>query len=162
MTNTAEIHIIVAMTSDRLIGRSGILPWKLPDEMLLFKKLTMGQTIIMGRKTYENIGGALPDRRNIVVSAKTIDDPEVETYPSLAIGLERARELGEKVFCIGGKEIYRESLPLASILHISWIDGTFSGETYFPDFDIKQWQAVNEQRYKNFTYISYQRQKGQK
>ena len=147
MIANPNLHIIVAMTNEGLIGREGTLPWELPEDLHLFKKLTMGHTVIMGRKTFSGIGAPLAGRRNIIISSKPLSDTGIEVYDTFADALAKAKSLHQEVFCIGGKKIYAEALPLATHLHISWIHGDFSGDTYFPDFDISQWQEQHQQEF---------------
>lgn len=157
MLVSPDIHIIVAMTDAKLIGREGTLPWKLPGDLQLFRKLTMGHTVIMGRNTFESIGAPLAGRKNIIISSKSFDETGIETFNTFAEALEKAKTFDRKIFCIGGKKIYAEALPLATHLHISWIHADFSGDTYFPDFDISQWQEQQQQKFEGFTYTAYQR-----
>ncbi len=157
MKRQPDLHIIVAMSDDRLIGASGDIPWNLPEDLKLFRELTMGNSVIMGRKTYESIGHPLTGRNNIVISTSMQKTEGIELFPTFAKGLIRAQSLGREIYCIGGREIYQEALPLASHLHISWIAGDFKGDRFFPDFDQELWQMINKSRHSGFTHISYQR-----
>jgi dihydrofolate reductase len=157
MSANPNLHIIVAMTNERLIGVGGTLPWELPDDLQLFKHMTMGHTVIMGRKTFASIGAPLPGRKNIIISSSHLANADIEIFDSFAEALAKAESLNQKIFCIGGKEIYAEALPLATHLHISWIQGDFSGDTYFPDFDISKWQEQQQQVFNGFTHITYLR-----
>jgi len=156
-----DINIIVAMTEQRVIGCNGKLPWHLPEDLQLFKRMTIGGTVIMGRKTYESIGGALPDRDNLVVSSRQLPGAGFEICPTLSQAVSRARQLGHKIFCIGGEQLFHEALPLATYLHISWVDGDYEGDTFFPEFDLGNWQETARQRFDNFTHVTYKRKKGQ-
>jgi dihydrofolate reductase len=155
MPNKPDIHIVVAMTRNRLIGNCGNLPWSLPEDLKLFKALTMGQTLIMGRRTHVSIGRALPERNNIVISSKAVPVDAVESFPSFDEGIERAVDIGSEIFCIGGREIYRAALPMAKHLHISWVSDDFEGETFFPEFDLNDWQEISRTSYKDFTHVTY-------
>ena len=157
MIANPNIHIIVAMTNEGLIGMKGTLPWELPEDLQLFKKMTMGHTVIMGRKTFASIGAPLTGRRNIIISSKALSATGIEACNTFAEALAKAKSFNQEVFCIGGKGIYAEALPLATHLHISWIHGKFSGDSYFPDFDISLWQEQQQQEFNGFTYITYQR-----
>lgn len=127
--------MIAAMATNRVIGCNNTIPWKIPEEMAHFKRTTMGHTLIMGRNTYESIGAPLPGRRNIIVSA----NPSFRPHPAciVASSLPRAIALcqqAEKVFLIGGEQLYRTGLPLAQTLILTVIDQDFAGDAFFPDF----------------------------
>ena len=157
MKNHPDIHIVVAMTRERLIGNAGQMPWNLPHDLTLFRKLTAGHTVVMGRKTFFSIGKVLPDRSNIVISSSAITDDAVETFASFDEGISRGVDIGRKIFCIGGRDIYRAALPFASHLHISWVDGSYAGDTFFPDFDLADWTETARELHTGFTHITYQR-----
>jgi len=138
-----EICIIVAITRDGAIGRGGDMICHLRADLRRFKSLTMGWPVVMGRRTFESLpGGALPGRRNIVITRNlNFTAPGAETYPSLEAAI-RAASGSEKLYIIGGGEIYRQALPLAHTLEITHIDipsppGT---DTYFPAIDPAEWQ----------------------
>jgi dihydrofolate reductase len=161
MTSASKI-IIVAMTEDWLIGRNGTIPWQIPEELRLFRELTIGHTLIMGRRTFQSIGRPLPGRRNIVVSRSLPPTPEVEICPDLETALALA-EQGEKtkIFFIGGAQIYAAALPLADILHISWIRGEYHGDTWFPPFSEAEWVVDSERDYGLFRHVVYRRRRSQ-
>jgi dihydrofolate reductase len=155
--NVPHIAIIVAMTRDRIIGSGDGLPWHLPEDLQLFKRLTMGCTIIMGRKTYTSIGRPLPGRHNIVLSRSQKQLPGVQVCDNFMAGLTVAAQLGRKVFVIGGEEIYRKALPIASELHISWVKDSVLGDVYFPELDLGNWIVCESVDHPGFRYIRYQR-----
>jgi dihydrofolate reductase len=137
-----KISLIVAMSTNRVIGRAGELPWRLSADLRRFKRLTMGHAIIMGRRTFESIGRALPGRRSIVVSRQrgfSADGVQVATSPEEAL-----RMVGEdsEVFFIGGAEIYRQALPLAGRLYLTRVNANVPGDTYFPPLDLSNWRLV--------------------
>ena len=152
-----EVAIVAAMTRDRVIGLNDRLPWDLPEDLHLFKRLTIGGTVVMGRKTYESIGQPLPERQNIVLSRTLNDLPGVIVCNSFTEGLETGRQFGQPVFILGGAELYQKALPIASGLHISWIKGAFAGSVYFPEFDLAEWMVTEEQDYSGFRYVKYLR-----
>lgn len=130
-----ELIIIAAMATNRVIGCNNAIPWKIPEEMAHFKSTTMGHTLIMGRKTWESLGAPLPGRRNIIVSA----NPYFQPHPACtsARSLPQALVLcqaAEKVFIIGGEQLYRAGLPLAQTLILTMIGENFIGDAFFPDF----------------------------
>lgn len=152
-----EKYIIVAMTRDRVIGKDNQMPWHLPEDLKLFKKLTSGNTVIMGRRTYQSIGKPLPNRNNIVISKSKIDIPGADGCQSLEEAMAKAEGFGKKIFFIGGAEIYRQALPLADYLYISWLKQDHPGDAYFPEYNQSEWQAVSEKEYHDFTNILYKK-----
>jgi dihydrofolate reductase len=160
-----EVAIIVAMTRDLVIGSGGSLPWHLPEELQLFKNLTMGRTVIMGRKTYATIGQPLQGRYNIVLSHNIAlshnqeEIPGVQLCESFIAGLTAAAQIGDPIFILGGEDVYRKALPIAAELHISWIKGNFKGDRFFPRLDFSEWNTCTEEDYPDFHYIHYRRRK---
>lgn len=133
------ISIIVAIARGGVIGGDNKLLWHISEDLRRFKSITTGHPIIMGRKTYESIGRPLPNRDNIVISRNkdlVVEGCKVVGSIAEAISLYPANE---ELFVIGGGEIYKESLPLASKLYITWVDGDFEGDTLFPKIDYRQW-----------------------
>ena len=125
------IKIIAAMSKNRVIGDSNSLIWSLPNDLKRFKQLTTGQTVIMGRKTYESIGRPLPNRRNIII---TRDENYEAIGCEIVNSLEEALLLsGEDCFIIGGGEIYKQSLPIADKVYLTLIQEDFQGDTSFPE-----------------------------
>lgn len=155
--NIPHVAIIVAMSRDRIIGSCGSLPWHLPEDLQLFKHLTMGCTIIMGRKTYTSMGRPLPGRHNIVLSRSRDGLPGVQVCANFMAGLTAAAQLGRKVFIIGGEELYRKTLPIASELHISWVKHSVSGNVRFPELDLENWIVCESVEHVGFRYTRYQR-----
>jgi len=130
-----ELIIIAAVAANRVIGRHNTIPWQIPEEMAHFKTTTMGSPLIMGRLTYESIGGPLPGRRCIVVSTSAAfrPHPACEKAASLAAAIDLCRD-AKQTFVIGGSTLYQAALPLADTLIISWIGQAFAGDAYFPEF----------------------------
>jgi dihydrofolate reductase len=141
------ISLIVAMGRNRVIGRDNNLIWHLPADLKHFKETTMGSPLIMGRKTFESMGKALPGRTNVVVTRK----PGFIAPGCLVAGsLEQALELvsGEpEIFIAGGGEIYRQSMHLADRMYITIIDHDFDGDTFFPEFPDEEWVIAEERRH---------------
>ncbi len=140
-----RLSIIAAVAANGVIGRDGRLPWKLSDDLQRFKQLTMGHTIIMGRRTWESIGRALPGRRTIVVTrqvAYQVADG-VQIAGSLEEALLAAKACGEtETFVVGGAELYREALPEADRLLFTEVAADVEGDTYFPvNFDTFEWDS---------------------
>lgn len=139
------IGLIVAYTKNRVIGNKGQIPWRIKGEQRRFRELTTGHTVIMGRKSYEEIGHPLPNRMNIIVSnTKTYEGENLKTARSLSEALEMAGN--DDVYISGGAGIYREGLPLADVLYITEIDAVIEGDTYFPEFDTEEYiRTVDEE-----------------
>lgn len=161
---SAEIHphwhAIAAMADNRVIGNGKDIPWHLPDDFKWFKQKTLGQAIVMGRKTYESIGRALPKRMNIVVTRQPIEIEGCTVVHSLdAIEL---LELGERtVFIIGGGEIYKAALPTCSDLWISHVKGKYPGDAFFPEFE-NTFESVETVRdHPEFRVVHYRRIRSQ-
>jgi len=135
------------MTSRRVIGRRGGLPWRLSADLKRFKTLTMGHSIVMGRKTYDSIGQPLPGRTSIVLSRQPQPDwaaVGIRTAPSLDDALAQA-SADDEVFIVGGAEIYALALPRADRLYVTWVDADVEGDTFFPQVDWGQWRLVSEE-----------------
>jgi dihydrofolate reductase len=151
--------ILVAMTEDRVIGREGRIPWHLPEELRLFRELTVGHTVLMGRRTFESIGRPLPERRNIVLSHTMEPTPGVIVCSSLQKGLAEGAAYGRKIFIIGGRRVFEEALPIADAMRISWIPEKYSGDVYFPEYSPRQWEEIREYDYPGFRHVYYRRRK---
>ena len=142
-----KVSIIAAMARNGAIGKDNTLMWHLPADLKHFREKTMGRPIIIGRKTYESLGKALPGRINIVVSRKRgYKAPGCLTAGSVEHAINLVRDHDE-VFIAGGGEIYRQALPLADRMLITIIEHDFDGDTFFPEFDESDWEVVNEIRY---------------
>ena len=140
------VSLIAAMTDARVIGNAGALPWRIPEELKAFKRITTGHAIVMGRKTWESIGRPLPGRLNVVITRqRDYQANGAVVVPSLAAAFElaeaRQAEFGDEIFVIGGSEIYREALPHADRIYLTRVNQAFEGDTYFPDFDEAAYDA---------------------
>ena len=134
------VNLIVAMTSNRVIGFNNKIPWHLPADFAWFKKQTLGHPIIMGRKTFESIGKPLPGRRNIVISRNAQWRAEgCEVFTTLEAALGSSIPIEQK-FVIGGASLYGEALPLADCLYVTEIDALPEGDTFFPELNSHQWR----------------------
>lgn len=135
------IAVIVAHDKGRVIGKNGMIPWNIEGEKSRFRELTTGNVVIMGRRTYDEIGKPLPNRETIVISNTcNYDGPACRTAKSLTEALEMA---GDKdIYIAGGQRLYEEALPLADRLYITEIDAEFEGDTYFPEYDKEMYERV--------------------
>ncbi|WP_020616282.1 dihydrofolate reductase [Paenibacillus daejeonensis] len=138
------ISMIAAMARNRTIGVDNDLPWRIPDDMAYFKRMTTGTTVVMGRKTLESFGGPLKNRRNIVLTRS--DDFSREGCEVVHTVEEVLEKYGEQdLMIIGGEQIYRLFLPHADRLLLTEIEEDFEGDTRFPEFDSNEWeQALRE------------------
>ncbi|QMV01374.1 diacylglycerol kinase [Devosia sp. D6-9] len=147
---TIKTAMIAAVGSNGVIGAGNAMPWRLPSDFAHFKRTTMGKPLIMGRKTFESIGKALPGRINIVVTRQKGYQPDgVLVIDSLDAAIDHARTIAEaegvdEVFIGGGGELYREAMPLADRLYITEVDLAPQGDTVFPSIDHNVWVVVDE------------------
>jgi dihydrofolate reductase len=137
------ISLIVAMAKNRVIGANRSIPWHLPGELKMFKQITMGHHMIMGRNTWESIGRLLPGRTTVIVTrqgsykvpgaivAATLDDAIA------ACGAD------PEIFVIGGAQLYEAALPHADRIYLTDVDAEVAGDTFMPDFDLQEWRADN-------------------
>jgi len=148
-----RISLIAAVAANGVIGRNNGLPWNLPADLRLFQTLTMGHTLVMGRRTWESFATPLPGRRIIVLTGRPGWQPEgfsegaegVEAAATLDEALERARESGDtEAFVAGGTEVFREALPRADRIYLTRVEAEIPGDTYFPEFDIAGWKIIEE------------------
>jgi dihydrofolate reductase len=142
MFKEKTITLIAAMARNRAIGFDGGMPWHLPAELKHFKASTMGKPIVMGRKTWESIGRALPGRQNIVVTRKREYQAEGCTVvPSFDQAMEAA--VGEEVMIIGGGQLYRQALPLADRMLLTLVDCEPEADTWFPEWNKDEWREIS-------------------
>lgn len=141
----ATISFIVAMSENRVIGRDNGLPWKLPADLRHFKRTTMGKSVLMGRRTFESIGRALPGRRNIVVSAtQGFEAPGCETATSIDQALALVAGDAE-IMVIGGASFYEQLLPKADRIYLTLVHATLEGDAWFPPLDPGQWREIRRE-----------------
>lgn len=163
MTVEPVISVIVATSTNWVIGRDGDMPWKLSSDLKRFKALTFGHPVIMGRKTYESIGKPLPGRLNIIVTrnhdweadgvlrvsslqaAIDLASENILSIHTQASEQEDPEDLPGEVFIIGGGEIYRQAIDLADALYVTHVDAEIEGDTYFPQFDGSDFEKTHEE-----------------
>ena len=140
-----RIALIAAVARNGVIGVANHLPWRLSDDMRRFRELTLGHSVIMGRRTFESIGRPLPGRQNIVVtSSSELTAGGCDIARSLQQALARVA-MPEPAFVIGGEALYRAALPLADTLYLTEIDRDFAGDARFPDFDRQAWRETSRE-----------------
>jgi dihydrofolate reductase len=155
-----NLSAVVAYSLNRVMGRNNQLPWHLPDDLKHFKALTVGKTVLMGRKTYESIGKPLPNRRNIIISR----DQQLNIPGCEVIHFLQEIDSAEEVMVIGGAEIFKLLLPHIQLLYLTEIQANIEGDVYFPELDPKQWKEVARQHHASdqnhayaFDFIQLQR-----
>ncbi|MBI5388803.1 dihydrofolate reductase [Candidatus Woesearchaeota archaeon] len=153
------ITIIAAMTKDRVIGKNNKLLWHISEDLQNFKEVTTGNTVIMGRKTFDSIGKPLPNRHNIVVSSKMESQEGVEIARDLKEAIHKAEEYGTEIFIIGGAQVYEQALPLADKMVLSYVKGSYDGDAFFPAFDESEWIVEEEKKFNDFVLRIYIRRK---
>lgn len=163
------VSLIAALAQNRTIGKNNDLPWHLPDDMKFFMETTSGHHVIMGRKNYDSIPQKfrpLPKRTNIVVTRQNnFQAPGCIVVNSIVDGLALAKSNNEpEVFIIGGAEIYKQSMPEANRLYLTEIKAAIEGDTFFPEFDKKNWKetmrkphAADERHAHAFDFVIYER-----
>jgi dihydrofolate reductase len=142
-----KISIVVAASSNNVIGVDGQLPWRLSEDLKHFKAITMGKPMIMGRATYESIGKALPGRRTIVLTRQADFSADgCDVAPTIEAAIEAAGD-AEEVMIVGGGEIYRQFLPMADRIYLTRVQAEVEGDTTFPELDMSQWEVVAVEEY---------------
>ncbi len=146
-----RIALIAAMTQDHVMGYQNRLPWDIPEDLQYFRQMTLGKPIIMGHRTFASMNyKPLPKRQNILLSRDPkLQYSQVQVVSSLDEALKIA-EPSEEIMVIGGEQIYTLSLARASRLYLSLIEGAYSGDTFFPKIDWKDWHLISEQPMNGF------------
>lgn len=154
--------IITGMTKNRVIGKNNKLPWNIKDDLKLFKQLTTDNTVIMGYNTYVSLPDnfrPLPNRNNIVLSRKDIKIEGVQVCNNIKDAINLAQRYNKKIFVIGGAQTYNEALPFVNELCISHIKEDYEGDTYFPEFNEKEWMITEIREFPEFVFKKYIRKK---
>ena len=150
------ITVLAAVSANLAIGRDGNMPWHLPEDLAHFKATTMGHVMVMGRKTYESIGRALPGRRTIVITHQQgWHAPSVEVAHSLPEALALAGPAD--VFVVGGSDVYRQAMPFADQMLLTEIDQSPEGDAFFPTFSADDWRQSAREAHDSFAFVTYER-----
>lgn len=150
MSEAMAVSLIAALDRNRAIGRDNDLPWRLPDDLKRFKALTLGKPVLMGRRTAQSLGRALPGRRNLVLTRSAqVPFEGMDAVASIDEALQTAAGSGAGELCvIGGGEVYAQCLPLATRLHLTHVDTEVDGaDAFFPEFDRSQWRVVAREQH---------------
>ncbi len=152
------LALIAAMSKGRVIGYQNKLPWQLPQELQYFRQMTLGKPIIMGHKTFLSMGSRpLPKRQNILLSRDpSVVYDHVQVVRSLEEALQVA-EPAEEIMVIGGSQIYALCLPRVMRLYLSFIEGEYQGDTFFPEIDWAAWDLVSEKAMEGFSANIFER-----
>ncbi|MAG29701.1 MAG: diacylglycerol kinase [Deltaproteobacteria bacterium] len=139
-----RVSLVAASARNRVIGLRGEIPWCLPDDQRFFRELTTGHCIVFGRKTFDSIGHALPNRKNLVLTrGEHAPVQNIEFFGDLASAIDWARENGfDECFIAGGEAIYREAMETADRIHLTRVEAEPEGDTWFPEIDETRWQCI--------------------
>ena len=158
-SKVSKVTLIAAIDQNRVLGKDNQLIWHLPEDLKRFKRLTTGHAIIMGRKTFESLPKALPNRHNIVVTRNQNYSKEgITVCHSVKDALECAKD-DEQPFVIGGGQIYEQAIGLADVIELTKIHSQFEGDVFFPKINLKEWSIEKEQRMVHpdfeYSFITY-------
>ncbi len=153
------ISIIVAMDKNNAIGSGSNIPWHLPADFAYFKETTFGHPVIMGKKTNDSIGRPLPGRTNIILSTDTTGSMEGcvvrgSLKDAMAVAENEVGVTGE-YFIIGGGSVYSQAIDFADRLYVTFVDGEFSGDIYFPEIDKRKWKEISREKKKSDSKNEY-------
>jgi dihydrofolate reductase len=147
MTGSSKISIIVAMAKNRVIGADNKIPWKLSGDLQMFKQITMGHHLIMGRKTWESIGRPLPGRTTVIVThQQNYAAPGALTANSLDAAIAACGS-DKEIFVIGGAQLFSAALSRADRIYLTLVDAEVAGDTRMPEFDLTPWQLHRSETY---------------
>ena len=158
-----KISLIAAVSKNGVIGEKNSLIWKLPEDMKRFRQLTAGKPVIMGRKTFESIGKPLPNRKNIIITR----DKNYRAEGCIAVhSVDDALKAGkgaEEIMVIGGAQIYKQFLPIANRMYLTFIDKDFEGDAYFPEYNKNEWKEISREEHQNtqfnYAFLDFERVK---
>lgn len=154
------VSAIVAVSRNGVIGRDGRLPWTYPEDLKHFKQVTLGHTLVMGRKTWDSLGRPLPGRRTIVLTrnAELVLPEGVLRCVELGEAVRLAAEAGEtELFVIGGGDVYARALPRCDRLYLTRIEREVEGDTRFPSWDPAEWRETERRAEGELTFLTYER-----
>jgi dihydrofolate reductase len=152
------VIIIGAMSTDRIIGSGAGMPWNVPEEYAQFLRFIDGQTVIIGRRSYEIFGDGLTSAHTLVVSRSAAHVPGAMAVPSVQAALQLGASYGKTVFSSGGASIYAQTVPLADAMYLSYIKGQFAGDAHFPPFSEREWTVERREEHARFEFVVYRRQ----
>lgn len=166
-TDSPRLSLLAALDRGGAIGKGNALPWHLPADLKRFRQMTLGKPVLMGRRTAESLGRALPGRRNLVLTGSgRVPFEGMQAVPSIQAALHAASQEGAEELCvIGGAQVYALALPLAAEMYLTHVDTRVDGaDTFFPAFDPGDWQIVARERHRadarhayGFEFVDYRR-----
>ena len=158
------VYAIAALARNGVIGKDNALPWRLSEDLKRFKRLTLGHAMLMGRKTYDSIGRALPGRTTLVLTRDPAWRAEgVTPVRSVDEALERARAAGVDLWVVGGAEVYRLALPRVQRFYLTHLEKDVEGDAHFPDVDLSGWRVLEDERHHDaalgadYRFVTYER-----
>jgi len=154
-----EIIAVAAMTKKRVIGKDNWLPWKIPEELAHFRKITQNGVVIMGGATYRSINRPMPDRVNIVISRTMQDIPGVIVKPAVNEALQEAKRYHKPIFIIGGSQIFEQTMSFLDKMYLSFIKKEYEGDIYFPEWDEDLWEIEKKEDHPEFEFVIFKRRK---
>ena len=155
------ITLIAAVSDNNVIGYQDKIPWRIPEDLERFKKLTLGNPIVMGRKTFQSLPRKpLPDRKNVVVTRhpgllREYLNQGVIVATDVHTALRVAEHHGRNIYVIGGQQIYAETIDLAHRLEITKVKGEFQGDAFFPEIDSTRWKEIARNDRQSYSFVTY-------
>lgn len=146
LSERVQIAMIAALDKNQVIGSDNAMPWHLPDDLKFFKANTLNKTVMMGRKTFESIGGRpLPNRRNLVITRNTDFQADgIEVFSSLEDALQSCTEDTDEIIIMGGGQLYQQMMPYAHKLYLTLVEAEVAGDTVFPSWSLNDWQVTSQ------------------
>lgn len=154
----ANISLVAAVAKNGVIGKNNLMPWHLPEEMKVFRSLTLGKPVIVGRRTFESLPNFLADRHLIVLTRNeqyTTGTSLVQTATSIPQALKMAERFGDEIMIAGGELVYQQLLPLADRLYLSMLHDTYDGDAFFPGIKYSEWYPIQTTAYTNFSFVTF-------
>ena len=157
-TRAKKVVLVAAVATNGVIGLDGDIPWSIPEDLKHFRAVTKGNTVVMGRRTFESIGHPLPFRTNVVVTR----DPSwsfdgVFTASSVESAIQLAQRFEGDVMIIGGAQVYAAALPLAEVQILTEVHQSPEGDTFYPEFDSSDWQEGHREPHDGFDFVWWER-----
>lgn len=152
--------IIGAMATNRVIGSGDGMPWDVPEEYEHFLRCIEGETVIIGRRSYEIFGASLTSAFNVVVSRTAAELPRATVVASVDDAVHVAESFGRTVFSAGGASIYSQTMPFVDAMYLSFIKGAYSGDAYFPEYDEREWVVERREDHERFEFVVLRRGRG--
>lgn len=152
--------VVGAMSATGVIGRGDGMPWDVPEEYAHFQRLVAGETIVIGRRSYDIFGPTLTSAHTVVVSRRGAALPGAVVVPTIEQALATAAGFGRTVFSSGGASVYAQTVPLADAMYLSYIKGEYTGDAYFPAFSERDWLVERREDHARFEFVVYRRSPG--